>query len=302
MLIFGMLDYKLVEAFARVIGEGGFEKAAAVLHVTQGAVSQRVKLLEEQVGCVLMVRSVPPEATSAGREMLKHYRQVKQLEDDLGPELGQEAAEYASMPVGVNADSLATWFFPAVGGYLDRESVLLDLSVDDQAETLKLLRNGDVLGCVSDRAAPVQGCRVEYLGDMDYHMYGSPSYKVKWFKEGVTLAGIERAPMLIFNRKDVMHGGIVKDALGARPSRFNGFYLPSSEKFATAIAAGWACGMLPDQQADEYVKRGELVDLLPGHVFTVRLHWHCWNLESAALASFTGALVKEARSLLVQRP
>ena len=73
--------------------------------------------------------------------------------------------------------------------------------------------------------------------------------------------------MLIFNRKDVMHGRILEKALGAAPRRFNAFYLPSSEKFATAIAAGWACGMLPEQQAGEYVGRGELVDLLSGHVF-----------------------------------
>ena len=35
-----------------------------------------------------------------------------------------------------------------------------DLSVDDQAETLKLLKAGDVLGCVADRPESVQGCRV----------------------------------------------------------------------------------------------------------------------------------------------
>ena len=297
-----MLDYKLVEAFARVVGEGGFEKAAQVLHVTQGAVSQRVKLLEEQVGCVLMVRSAPPRPTPAGREVLKHYQQVRRLEEDLNPALGREAPSYASMPVGINADSLATWFFPAVADYLDREHVLLDLAVDDQAETHKLLKNGGVLGCVSDRAAPMQGCRVEYLGDMDYRLYSNSSYKTKWFNNGVELQAIEDAPMLIFNRKDVMHGVIIEDALGAAPGRFNGFYLPSSEKFALAIASGWACGMLPDQQADEFVERGELVDLLPGHTFTVRLHWHCWNLESTALSLFTEALVSGARALLAQRP
>lgn len=297
-----MLDYKLVEAFACVISEGGFEKAASVLHVTQGAVSQRVKVLEEQVGCVLMVRSAPPKPTSAGREMLKHYRQVKRLEEDLGPELGHEVAEYASMTVGINADSLATWFFPAIKRYLDNEPVLLDLNVDDQAETLKLLKNGDVLGCVSDRDTPMQGCRVEYLGDMDYHLYCSPSYKSKWFNDGVMLEGFELAPVLIFNRKDVMHCSILTDALGREPSRYNAFYLPSSEQFATAVAAGWATGMLPEQQVEEYVSRGEIIDLLPGYVFTVRLHWHCWNLASERLVSFTEALVSGAREQLVQRP
>ena len=297
-----MLDYKLVEAFAAVVGEGGFEKGARVLHLTQGAVSQRVKLLEEQAGCVLLVRSSPPRPTDAGQAMLKHFRQVRRLEDDLDVGLGREPAGFDTLTVGVNADSLATWFFPAVNPYLDAEPVLLDLSVDDQAETLKLLKSGGVLGCVADRAEPVQGCRVEYLGDMDYRLYASPSYKMKWHPHGVTAEGAEAAPILVFNRKDVMHEELLARALGRPVALRAPFYLPSSERFAPAIASGRACGMLPDQQAAPYLERGELVDLLPGHVFTVRLHWQCWNLESARLTGFTDALVRGARALLAQRP
>ena len=297
-----MLDYKLVEAFAAVVSEGGFEKASRALHVTQGAVSQRVKLLEEQAGCVLLVRSSPPRPTSAGREMLKHYRLVKRLEGDLGSGLGQGNEGFTSLPVGINADSLATWFFPAVDDYLNTEPILLDLCVDDQAETLRLLRDGEVLGCVSDRAAPMQGCRVEYLGDMDYRMYCSPSYKNQWFHDGVTMEAVEQAPILIFNRKDVMHGDLLAAKLGIRPQRYEAFYLPSSEKFGPTIASGRVCGMLPDQQAAEFVQRGELIDLFPGCIYTVRLHWHCWNLDSGRLTEFTDALVRGSRSLLLQRP
>jgi len=45
-----MLDYKLLEAMVAAVQEGGFEKAAQVLHLTQPAVSHRVKLLEELTG------------------------------------------------------------------------------------------------------------------------------------------------------------------------------------------------------------------------------------------------------------
>ncbi|HKI82237.1 MAG TPA: LysR family transcriptional regulator ArgP, partial [Pseudodesulfovibrio sp.] len=110
------------------------------------------------------------------------------------------------------------------------------------------------------------------------------------------------APILIFNRKDVMHEVLLAEALGQRPVLRSPFYLPSSEKFAEAIATGRVAGMLPNQQAAPYLERGLLVDLLPGHVFTVRLHWQCWNLESARLTGFTDALVRGARALLVQRP
>lgn len=296
-----MLDYKLVQAFAMVASEGGFEKAARVLHLTQSAVSQRVKLLEEQVGCVLLVRSTPPRPTHAGKEMLRHYRQVKRLEDDLGGMGTDNDSGFTTLPVGINADSLATWFFPAIGDYLDSTPVLLDLSVDDQAQTHRLLRDGEVLGCISDRSDPFQGCRVIYLGDMDYRMYATSAYQSKWFNDGVTLETATKAPTLIFNRKDLMHGVILKEVLGEPVPAFTTFYLPSSEKFAPTIASGRVCGMLPDQQAAEYVERGELIDLLPGHVFTVRLHWHCWNLQSSRLDEFTQALVDGTRGLLPRR-
>ena len=51
------LDSAQLNAFATVIDEGSFERAAAVLHVTRSAVSQRIKLLEERVGQVLVRRA-----------------------------------------------------------------------------------------------------------------------------------------------------------------------------------------------------------------------------------------------------
>ena len=51
-----MLDYPGLQALAAVVREGSFERAARALHVTPSAVSQRVKLLEERLGRVLVVR------------------------------------------------------------------------------------------------------------------------------------------------------------------------------------------------------------------------------------------------------
>lgn len=51
-----MLDYPSLFALAAVVQEGSFERAARTLHVTPSAVSQRIRLLEERLGCVLVVR------------------------------------------------------------------------------------------------------------------------------------------------------------------------------------------------------------------------------------------------------
>ena len=85
-----MFDYKLIEALAAVLQEGGFDRAAKALHLTQSAVSQRVKLLEEQTGQILLARTTPPQPTPAGQKLLKHSLQIKRLEDDLRDPIGNQ--------------------------------------------------------------------------------------------------------------------------------------------------------------------------------------------------------------------
>ena len=78
-----MLDYAALSALAAVVREGSFERAARTLHVTPSAVSQRIRLLEERMGCALVVRDQPCRATEAGRRLCQHVDRVQLLEQDL---------------------------------------------------------------------------------------------------------------------------------------------------------------------------------------------------------------------------
>jgi LysR family transcriptional regulator (chromosome initiation inhibitor) len=60
-------DPDALECLAAIIEEGGFERAAQRLSITQSAVSQRLRALEAQVGTVLIVRSRPLKPTAAGQ-------------------------------------------------------------------------------------------------------------------------------------------------------------------------------------------------------------------------------------------
>ena len=197
-----MLDYKLIEAMAMVVNEGGFDKAADALHITQSAVSQRVKLLEEFTGQILIARTTPPTTTLAGRKLLKHYLKVKRLEDDLTGEMEKPSdKKLPSIAIGLNADSLATWFLDAIRTFLLREGVLLDIRVDDQDQTHRLLRDGEVMGCISTQEQPLQGCRIEFLGHMTYHMFAASEFAKKLFPNGLALAEAIHAPAIIYNPK-----------------------------------------------------------------------------------------------------
>jgi len=294
-----MLDYKLIEALAMVAREGGFDKAARALHITQSAVSQRVKLLEEMTGQVLLARTTPPRATRSGQKLLKHYLQVKRLEDDLWGKMDGSANEgFTSIAVGINADSLALWLLDAIHPFLQAERLLLDIRVNDQEQTHRLLKDGEVMGCISTQEQAMQGCRIDYLGCMNYRMMASAAYAAKWLPDGLTAEAVRLAPAVIFDRHDELHHKLLRQALGEVPGAIPIHYVPSVEKFADFVARGLAYGMLPDQQSAPLAAAGQVVDLSPAHHIPVKLYWHCWNLKSDLLEKLTTHLIRKAKTLL----
>ena len=113
-------DTDALECLAAIVEEGGFERAAVRLSITQSAVSQRLRALEAQVGTVLLVRSRPVKPTSAGRLLIKHAMQMRLLRADLETDLHEltpgssSDKEEERVAIAINADSIATWALPAL--------------------------------------------------------------------------------------------------------------------------------------------------------------------------------------------
>ena len=140
------------------VEEGGFERAAQKLCITQSAVSQRIKQLENLFGQPLLVRTVPPRPTEQGQKLLALLHQVELLEEEwLGNDTGVDTPLLLSL--AVNADSLATWLLPALSSVLSDSPIRLNLQVEDETRTQERLRRGEVVGAViqvapeTDRAA-----------------------------------------------------------------------------------------------------------------------------------------------------
>ena len=296
-----MIDYKLLEALALVVEEGGFEKAARKLFLTQSAISQRIKMLEEAVGQILLTRTTPPSATSTGLSFLAHYRKVKELENDLPPITYQNATHHQpTFAIGVNADSLATWFLDAVEEVVRSENLLLDIHVDDQEETQKLLLTGQVCGCISTHSKPIQGCRVAKLGTIEYGLYCTPSFAGQWFADGFQIDNNNPAPIIRFNRKDHLHSYFFNLLLGATPDLLPTFFVPSSEKFVDCILRNLCYGLIPEQQSKALYNTGQLIDLAPSTKLPLFLYYHHWNLQSRTMGIFTRKFLAAAATILRQ--
>jgi LysR family transcriptional regulator (chromosome initiation inhibitor) len=292
------LDPRQADAVRAVIESGSFEQAAALLHVTPSAVSQRVRALETALGSPLVVRARPCRATPAGQRMLQYLRRVQSLEDDLQADFAGEQAAPLSIAVAVNADTLGSWFLPALAPFLIREQILLDLTVDDQDHTYTLLEAGLALGCISTEERPMRGCIVQPLGAMRYRCMAAPAFRERWFGKGMTRAAVARAPAIAFNRKDRLQADFLLKHYGLADGSYPCHYIPASEPYMQAIALGLGWGMLPEVQMRDWQKRGILVDLAPQRLADVALFWHSWKVQAPKMERLSNALVRAARKIL----
>lgn len=292
-----MIDHRLL-AFAAVVQEGSFERAARWLALTQSAVSQRVKLLEAELGQVLLVRSKPVRPTPAGRRLLPYLAQLRLMEAEARRALApRQAHGPLRLAVGVNADSLATWFIGAVADVVKEEGLVLDCVVDDQDHTHALLADGEVLGCISTRPDPMRGCAAQRLGVMPYLCAGSPDFRTRWFPRGLSRSALAAAPAVIFGRNDDMHEAFLQRHFGLDAGQYPHHVVPSSEGFMAFAVAGLGYGFIPEIQARAHLARGELVDLTPEREDVV-LYWHHWQVQSPVMARLAQAIGDAAGSAL----
>lgn len=282
-----------------LVSEGSFETAAARLHVTPSAVSQRVKAMEQTCGRVLVQRTTPIRLTDAGDVLLRYARQVELLEADTVRQLqdGRDDGAPFLVAIAVNADSLATWFLDALAGLGDQLGVAFDLHREDQEHTTKLLRAGTVMAAVTSTRESVQGCVTEALGQMRYRAVATPQFVARWLPERPDLTDLSRAPVVAFERNDDLQEAFLRAQTGLSSSG-PVHYIPTSNDFARAIMLGLGWGMLPEQQCSAEIAAGNLIDLAATATVDVPLYWQRWNLASPLLEAVSAAVRAQARATL----
>ena len=293
-------DPDALECLAAIVEEGGFERAAVRLSITQSAVSQRLRSLEVQVGTVLIVRSRPLKPTSAGRLLLKHALQTRLLRadlqrdlKDLAPGAAGSGGDVERISIAINADSIATWALAALSE-LARRGLGLEIITDDQDFTIEWLREGRVLGCVTTLKQALRSCKMVPLGAMRYVAVAETAYAAAHCPDGLSPHNFRHVPFIAFNRKDDLQGEFIAHVFHLKHVALSQLYVPSSEGQVSAVLAGWGVSVLPELQVREHLRSGRLVNLAPGHVLPVDLYWHCWNLDSVVLDGLTAALTDAA--------
>lgn len=113
------LDIALLRTFVTVAGTGNMTVAGQRLGLTQGAVSQQIGRLEENLQCVLFDRSQRGlKLTRQGESLLESARRLLKLNDEIWSDMTSPTLR-GEVRLGIPHDLVATYLPLALDGFVD---------------------------------------------------------------------------------------------------------------------------------------------------------------------------------------
>ncbi|MDO8189192.1 LysR family transcriptional regulator [Conexibacter sp. JD483] len=172
------MELRQLRYFSAVARHGTFTRAAEELHVTQSALSQQVKRLEEQLGVELLQRTAGgATVTSAGADLLARADAILAEAARARADMDAHAGLLRGV-VRVAADAAAALALPAALASFHRAhgGIRIGLRQTAATEAGGLLRTGAVdLAVASLPAAAVpDGIRADALADEPLHAIAAP--------------------------------------------------------------------------------------------------------------------------------
>lgn len=159
------MDINLARTFLEIVSSHSFAQAAERLHVTQTAVSARVKTLEELLGCQLFVRNkAGASLTSAGEQFVRHAMTLVQVWERARQQMAVPPGRRALVTVGCEISLwdplLIDWLLWMRKGAPDL-ALRTEIGVAD--DLLERVANGtlDIVIAYAPRQRP--GLRIELL-------------------------------------------------------------------------------------------------------------------------------------------
>src|SRR5919107_6344692 len=139
------LDVSLLRAFVAVADAGGMTAAMGILNLTQAAVSQQIKRLEETFGEELITRDRRGmKLTSAGERLFGRAKRLLALNDDIWTEMTTPVYE-GEVRLGIPSDIVNAYLPTFLKGFAQTyPKVQVSLRCTSSFELLDLLHSGKI--------------------------------------------------------------------------------------------------------------------------------------------------------------
>ena len=229
---------------------GGVHKAAQELHLTQPAITARIRNLEQSLGVELFDRKQAMRLTKPGRSLVNYAEQYLKLNDLILRDVAQAEGVELLFRIGVSETIVQSWlpnFVRRLRTAFPKATVEIDVDVS------KTLRER-LLGNEIDFAlmmGPVSDYRVENVA--------LPAFPMGWFRaKGGRSTGPADSPVITFAR-DTRPYQLLKEQL-LESYGPDAVLFPSSSLSACfrLVAADLGVGALPLALAEPHMTAGEI--------------------------------------------
>lgn len=166
------LPSNYLDAFQEIAKSGGFSQATRVLNISQSALSQRVKNLEEEIGLTLFVRTPTGVLlTEQGEKLLRYCQTRDSLEEELVQDLN--ASNFfdvaGTLRIGSYSSVLRSVLIPALSPLLKEHSnILCEFSCAEVGELPGMLQRAEVDFIVMDYKLDQANLEAEVLGQENF--------------------------------------------------------------------------------------------------------------------------------------
>lgn len=258
------MDIRYLKTLVTAIETGSFSKAAEILHLTQSAVSQRIKFLEERLGHQLLIRSGQSMAlTPAGTLVIEGAKEILEIQNSLWKDLDR-----LSKKRGISlccTPTFGTVYLPEVLNIFmrqDNSSVDLNFIFHSPGQAVEGVRSQEF------DVAIVEHCQETDLNS--FHSYDLPSDELVFVSSpalGLASPNLSLDDLLrarLFARRDgcsskeLVRSGLLNS--GKTLDDFSGVVISDDLRLTCqSVVSGGGVSFVSKHLVKEYLDRGELV-------------------------------------------
>jgi len=255
-----------MRVFVRVVEAGNFTRAADSLALPKGTVTKQIQSLEERVRAKLLNRTtrrvtVTPDGAAYYERVARLLNDFDEMEASM---VNAQASPKGRLRVDVGTATAQLAIIPALHTFCEQyPDIQVDLGVSDRPVDLI----GDNVDCVirigelSD-----QSLVARRIATLPFVSVASPAY-LKRYGTPQHPNDLEKRHLVVSyfmgNGKRAMHEFIQGDQR-LEPQTHYRVAVNDSSAHLNAVLAGLGVSQCTRIQADPYIARGELVEILPG--------------------------------------
>ena len=277
------LDWNLLRTFLVIAQEGSISRAAARLHLSQPAVSQALRRLEEQLDSELIVRRGPRIALSrTGEEVMQIAAELYGTVSRLGPALDTPAETVVGKIRMLTVSRVQSRCYDDFLAQFHNEFPQVEFEVD-------VMRSSDVVSALLQKTAsfglglcrtPQPRLEQRVLLEQRYAFFCGRRHRL-FGRKNLTLADLQSENFVSFT-SDQIGGNLSPLTVFRDQQGFTGRIVassPSLDEIRRLVGAGYGIGCLPEHTVAADVQAGEVWRLPPWEgVIDVNVYL-LWNRE-----------------------